>query len=50
MKMKKYLLIYLDDAFGKANKGDSGQGGFDERFGLEREVLSRKQDASNCER
>ena len=36
--MKKYLLIYLDDAFGKANKGDSGQGGFDQQFGLEREI------------
>ena len=33
-----YLLIYLDDAFGKAYKGDRGQGGFDERLGLGREV------------
>ena len=38
--MKKYLLVYLDDAFGKANKGDGGQGGFNEWLGLEREVYS----------
>ena len=36
MGKKIYLLVYLDDAFGKADKGCGGQGGFDERLGLER--------------
>ena len=36
MGTKIYLLVYLDDAFGKADKGCGGQGCFDERLGLER--------------
>ena len=36
MGKKIYLLVYLDDAFGKADKGCGGQAGFDEWLGLER--------------
>ena len=50
MGKKIYLLVNLDDAFGKANKGDGGQGGFDERFGLERDVSRKKvQVMRNCQ-
>ena len=37
----KYLLVYLDDTFSKANKSYGGQGGLHERLGLEREVETR---------